>query len=309
MAQLQTIVEPEVEFMEVRLKMISADVVVDSSHPVFQVEDVPMKRFEVGSLCTVLHVVPLVNQGAQIALPSISDYYSRGLNCFVKSLFECLSGSIIDNSGSAPFQLPFVPRRLTVIDLDRDQYKTSFALAATAFSFLSATHSRLVNLNVFNKLNARIADFHWQLNLALEKPSGLLVNVKLPGQFARAHALLCGCQEVNHGKGGRQREFDFVEQGVRSGRLTESAGSAASVVTRSALHGVRASTATAYKATAPFLVRPIRLARIFAVKLSHEFNDCQWLFHGCLDLMLQSKTLTPQPICGVRSNPLIRSMK
>ena len=306
MAQLQSIVEPEVEFMEVRLKMISADVVMDSAHPVLQIEDVPMKRFEIGSLSTVLHVMPLVNQGTQIALPPIGGYHRRGLNGFVECLFERLSGSIIDYSGSTPFQLPSLPRRVTVIDLDRDQYKTFFALAASTFSFLSAAHKRLINLNVFSKLNPRLAGLHRQLNLALEKPRSLLVNVKLPGQLTRAHALLCGCQEVNHGKGGGQREFDFVEQGVRSGRLIESAGSTASVVTCSTLHRVRASTATACKSTTPFLVRQIRLARIFAVKLLHEFNDCQWLFHGCLDLMLQSKTFTPQPIYGVRSNPLIR---
>ena len=306
MAQLQSIVEPEVEFMEVRLKMIPADVVMDSAHPVFQVEDVPMKRFEIGPLSTILHVMPLVNQGTQIALPPIGGYYSRGLNCFVERLFERLSRSIIDDSGSAPFQLPFLPCRLTVIDLDRDQNKTFFALAAPTFSFFSAAQKRLINLNVFNKLSAPLAGLHRQLNLALEKPRSLLVNVKLSGQLARTHALLRGGQKVNHGKGGGQREFDFVEQGVRSGRLIESAGSAASVVASAPSHGVRTSTATACKSIAPFLVRQIRFARIFAVKLSHEFNDCQRLFHGCLDLILQSKTATPQPICGVRSNPLIR---
>ena len=44
--------------MEVRLEVIAADMVMDSTHPVLQVEDVPMKRFEVRSLGTVFNVVP-----------------------------------------------------------------------------------------------------------------------------------------------------------------------------------------------------------------------------------------------------------
>jgi hypothetical protein len=49
-----------------------------------------------------------------------------------------------------------------------------------------------------------------------------------------------------------------------------------------------------------------RFARILAAKLLHELHDCQWLFHGCLDLVVQSKAATPQPIWGVRVIPLYR---
>ncbi len=50
-----------------------------------------------------------------------------------------------------------------------------------------------------------------------------------------------------------------------------------------------------------------RFVRIFAAKLLQEFNECQPRFQAYLDLMAQSKAATPQPIYGVRGNPLIRS--
>jgi hypothetical protein len=45
-----SIIEPEIEFVMVRLKMFSVDVMMDSQHPVFQVDDVQMNHLEVGSL-------------------------------------------------------------------------------------------------------------------------------------------------------------------------------------------------------------------------------------------------------------------
>ena len=287
MSQLQSIVEPEVEFMEVKLKMFSADVVVDSTDPLFQIEDVPMKRFKVGSFSTDFHVVPLVNQGAQIALPSISGYHSGGRNSFVERLFERLSKSIFGDSGAASFQFPFFSRCVTAIDLDKDQYKTFFALAATTFSFLAASNKRFVNLNIFSKLNALFTGLHRQLNFALEKPCSLLVNVKPKGQLARAHALLCCRQEVNHRESKGQWKFDLVKQGVRGGRFIESAGRTPSVMTSAPFHGVRASTTATRESTAPFLIRQMRLARILAVELLNEFNVCQWFFHGWLDASKQ----------------------
>ena len=235
-------------------------------------------------------------------MPVTGGLYCRGLYRFVECLFRGFSGSILDDCGATPLQLSFFPRRLTVIDFDRDQYKTFVAFAAAPFSLFAASHRRLINLNVFSKLNASLASPHRQLNFALEKPRRLLVNVKLTSQLARAQALLGGCQQVNHGESRGQRKFDFVEQGVRGGRFIESTRSTTPVMTSTTFYEVRASTATASESIAPFLVRQMRFARILSVELLHEFNECQLVFHSCLDLMLQSKTPTPQPISGVRSN-------
>jgi hypothetical protein len=60
--------------------------------------------------------------------------------------------------------------------------------------------------------------------------------------------------------------------------------------------------ATAAKTLIPLLMGQKRFARILAAKPLHKLNDCQCLFHGHLDLMVQSKAATPQPICGVRGN-------
>jgi hypothetical protein len=78
------------------------------------------------------------------------------------------------------------------------------------------------------------------------------------------------------------------------------------MVERASFDRMGTATATATKTLTPLLMGQKRFARILAAKPLHELNDCQCLFHGHLDLMVQSKAATPQPICGVRSNPLIR---
>ena len=72
LSHLQSIVEPEVEPMEIRLEVIAADMMMDSAHPVLEIEDVPMKSFEICSLSAVFNILPLVRQVAQVAFPSIS---------------------------------------------------------------------------------------------------------------------------------------------------------------------------------------------------------------------------------------------
>ena len=78
------------------------------------------------------------------------------------------------------------------------------------------------------------------------------------------------------------------------------------VVASPPIHRMVAAATTAHESVAPFLVRQILFTRFFADELLHEINDCQYLYHGRLDLMLQNKTPTSQPIYDVRTNPLIR---
>ena len=76
------------------MEVIAADMVMDSTHPVLQVEDVPMKRFEVRSLGTVFNVVPFARQGAQVTFPSVRSHNGRSLNGRFQDLLERLSRSI-----------------------------------------------------------------------------------------------------------------------------------------------------------------------------------------------------------------------
>ena len=73
-AALKSVVEPKIELMEVRLKVFAADVMVDATNPVLQVENVPMQRFEIRPLSTFLHIVPSSREGGQISLPAISGH-------------------------------------------------------------------------------------------------------------------------------------------------------------------------------------------------------------------------------------------
>ena len=95
--------------MEVRLEVIAADVVMDSTHPVLQVEDVPMQRFEVRALGTVFNVVPFARQGAQVTFPSVRGHNGRSLNGRFKNLLERFSRSIFNHGCTAPlqFRLPY----------------------------------------------------------------------------------------------------------------------------------------------------------------------------------------------------------
>ncbi len=74
--------------MEVRLEVIAAYMGMDSTHPVLQVEAVPMKGFEVRFLGTVVNVVPLARQGTQVTLPSVRSHNGRSLNGRFQDLLE-----------------------------------------------------------------------------------------------------------------------------------------------------------------------------------------------------------------------------
>ena len=292
--------------MEVRLEVIAADMVMDSTHPVLQVEDVPMKRFEVRSLGTVFNVVPFARQGAQVTFPSVRSHNGRSLNGRFQELLERLSRSIFNHSSTASLQLRFPSRHVAVIDFNRHQHEAFAALAAPSLPFFTTSKKRFVNLNVFSKLMPFLARFHRQLHFALEEPSRFLVYTKLTSQLARTHSLFSRRQKMNHGKGGGQWKFDFVEQCVRRRRFIESTGSTTAVVASPPLHRMAVAATAAHESVAPFLVRQIRFARFFAAKLLHEFNDCPCLCHGHPGLMFQNKTLTSYPIYDVRTNPLIR---
>ena len=116
--------------MEVRLEVIAADMVMDSTHPVLQVEDVPMKCFEVRSLGTVFNVVPFARQGAQVTFPSVRSHNGRSFNGRFQDLLERLSRSIFNHSSTASLQLRFPSRHVAVIDFNRHQHEAFAALAS-----------------------------------------------------------------------------------------------------------------------------------------------------------------------------------
>ncbi len=134
------------------------------------------------------------------------------------------------------------------------------------------------------------------------------MNVRLTSQLARAHALHGDCQQVNYNESRGQRYLILWNKVFEVADSSNLQDPQHRVVTGSSLHEVRTSTSATRESTAPFLVRPKRLARILAIELLNEFNDCQRLCQGCLDLMFQSRTCTPQPIYDVRTNSTIRLM-
>ena len=118
--------------MEVRLEVIAADMVMDSTDPVLQVEDVPMKRFEVRSLGTVFNVVPFARQGTQVTFPSVRSHNGRSFNGRFQDLLERLSRSIFNHSSTASLQLRFPSRHVAVIDFNRHQHEAFAARCALA---------------------------------------------------------------------------------------------------------------------------------------------------------------------------------
>jgi len=95
LSHFQSNVEPEVEFTDVRLMLIAADMVLDSTHTVLQVEDLSMKGLEVRSSGIVLNVVPLAHEGTQVTLPSVRCHNGRSHDVRFQNLLERLTRGVL----------------------------------------------------------------------------------------------------------------------------------------------------------------------------------------------------------------------
>lgn len=231
-AALKPVIEPKIELMEVRLKVVAADVMVDSTNPVLQVENVPMQRFEIRLLITFLHIVPSSREKGQISLPAISGHDGCMINRILQGSLERLPRGIVNDLRVASLQLSYLSRRIAVINLDRNQNKALAPLASARLSFLATANKNLIYLHVINKLNAILNRLHRLLHLALKKPSYLLVDTKLAGQLTRTHALFRRGQQMHHRNGRGQWEFDLVKQGIRCRRLIKPTRSTSAMVAR-----------------------------------------------------------------------------
>ncbi len=140
--------------MEIRLEVIAADMVMDSAHPVLEIQDVPMKGFEICSLSAVFNILPLVRQGAQVAFPSISGHNGRSLFGRFRNLLERRSRSIFNYCGTTPFQLRLASRHVAVIDFKGHQHEAFFFFAASPLSLFTSSQKGLINFNVFSELTS-----------------------------------------------------------------------------------------------------------------------------------------------------------
>ncbi len=160
LSHLQSIVEPEVEPMEIRLEVIAADMVMDSAHPVLEIEDVPMKCFEICSLTAAFNIVPLARQVVQETFPSVSGHNGRSFYGRFQNLLELLSRSIFNHFGTKPFQLRLASRPVAVIDFNGHQHEAFAAFAASLLALFTTSKKCLINFNIFNKLTSFLASFH-----------------------------------------------------------------------------------------------------------------------------------------------------